>query len=418
MSLANFYNLQQNQLVIPSLDVSNLEINDVPFNGGGITGSSYDIINTDGSITITKGATAYTLSDAGKNWSTYPPLTNINLDNSNLFNTRGLIFKNGLSIYQLNAGSNPNLSICNFHGNTLLASGNIFDSYFNYPYLSTIIAKNGNAQAGTITNLNKIQITNEIDIGDFVITKSQSGDLNIMNGESSQLTLKSNGDVIISDSGKLYVSNGVNQGQVYDTYFNIPSGETGSEGKTIISMFAPGNRNDNVVLNYELTGLFSYDTWGLNNVSQASGMGNIYNQVPIIVVEAIQVSRVRVFFNNLVFTLTGGNNYGSRFGIYLTTLNNVSQDVNSALVNDLENNTKICWLNPNYDGGSVQFVNNHTYTFNNVECEYTLTSGNITASNLYFYVVQWDITNFTNQYSIQFNNIVATVYYDNLLYSN
>ena len=34
-SMANFWSIQQQQMVVPSLDVSSLEINNVPYNGGG-----------------------------------------------------------------------------------------------------------------------------------------------------------------------------------------------------------------------------------------------------------------------------------------------------------------------------------------------------------------------------------------------
>jgi hypothetical protein len=197
------------------------------------------------------------------------PGQNFNMRNGNLNNVNSVNV--GIGNFTIASGTIGTIT------NSSNGIGQIYDSTFNFPYLSTILAKsndalgssinnlnsvscqslnvngtvnaqgyqingvpisNGSAQninqvlttgsdAGTnsITNLNMISVNNKINMGagnHFVFQADSSGNLNINNSVNRQLQLKANGDVVASATGNLYVTNNVTTGQVYDSVFNPP----------------------------------------------------------------------------------------------------------------------------------------------------------------------------------------------------
>lgn len=194
----------RNQMINANMGVyENLDINDtlnvdgqIILNGQVLTpsgGSGTNISNTDGTITVSTVSGGFVLSNAGAN-----PVNNINMNNLNITNINGLNFDNGLSIYN---NSINNMSISKVVGGNIVSTGNIYDSNFNKPTVGAILGFSNNALGNSITNLNKIQLSNTTVGG--------------------------------GTAGKITVSDGTNTGTVYDTYFNPPSGSGGSNFSTL-----------------------------------------------------------------------------------------------------------------------------------------------------------------------------------------
>jgi hypothetical protein len=232
-------------------------------NGGGT--NSITIDNTDDTLNIAENNGNYTINSN----NCVAPGQNFNMRNGNLNNVNSVNV--GIGNFTIASGTIGTIT------NSSNGIGQIYDSTFNFPYLSTILAKsndalgssinnlnsvscqslnvngtvnaqgyqingvpisNGSAQninqvlttgsdAGTnsITNLNMISVNNKINMGagnHFVFQADSSGNLNINNSVNRQLQLKANGDVVASATGNLYVTNNVTTGQVYDSVFNPP----------------------------------------------------------------------------------------------------------------------------------------------------------------------------------------------------
>lgn len=160
-------------------------------------GSSTNITNTDGSITVTKTGGNIVLSNAGSS-----AVGNVNMNNNIINNVNAVTFNQGISIIQ----NDPNcltLGKYNINGN-LQSSGNIYDSNYNKPSLGAILGFSNNALGNSITNLNKVQVVN---------TQISGG-----------------------SAGTLTVSDGTTTGIVYDSHFNIPPSSGG--GSSTLSTIA------------------------------------------------------------------------------------------------------------------------------------------------------------------------------------
>ena len=217
MSLRN-HMINSNYGVYENLDInSTLNVDGTiiyqgqPLNVNGSSGGLTNITNTDGSITVTNNNGAIVLSNAGINQH-----SNINLNGTNLTGVNSVQFSAGLNLYY-NSG---NLA---YDSATNTTSVNLFDDTNNYPYIQAILAKNNNANNNSLLNLNLLSCNNKIGIGTYTLQYDNSSNLNINNNANNrQLQLKQNGDVILSNSGNVYVSNGTTQGRLYDSVINPP----------------------------------------------------------------------------------------------------------------------------------------------------------------------------------------------------
>jgi hypothetical protein len=205
-------------------------------------------------------------------------------------------------------------------------NGQIFDTVYNYPYLSTLLTKNNNAQANSINNLNSVQVNNKINMGPgslYAIQCDNSNNLNFNNGASNkQIQMKSNGDVYISSSGNAYVSNGTTTGQIYDSHFNPPP--SGSSVKVVA--YANETMNTQFV-----TGSNVAVEWQNEDLTQqmgtadivASGNGNATFQNSGSVAHLYNVSGYVTFSN------TGSS--GSSIALYAVLNNGASQNTQSRI---------------------------------------------------------------------------------------
>ena len=155
MSMANFFNRLTGEIEIQNLDAMNLQINNIPFNGGSGGGGISSITSSDSSVTVLSqnSGASMNLTNAGSKWSTFNATSNVNLNNNSITNLNGISFDGNEVALYYNA---PSLGISVAGG----ASGVVYDSEYNKPSLSDVLSVNsGNGLGNNITNVNSISCT-------------------------------------------------------------------------------------------------------------------------------------------------------------------------------------------------------------------------------------------------------------------
>lgn len=202
MSLANFYDINQNQIIIPSLDAMNLEINNIPFNGSGGNSNILNITSSDGSVNITNTSGTVNITNAGQNWSNFQSINEVNMNGNNFLNLSGFSMQsfstaNNLTLYQGFSGCSGLNGMYLTDGAQGGAGnvGNVYDSKFNPPTLSDCLIASTSAGGYDITEIGKLSCGTSLSIGNLSISNV---------------------------SGILNITNGVKTGKIYDSVINVP----------------------------------------------------------------------------------------------------------------------------------------------------------------------------------------------------
>lgn len=182
MSIANFWNQQQDQIIFPSLDVINLEINDVPFSGGGSGEGSnlQDVLTTGndaggldavniGNLKCTKYLEiGNAISNTSQMHLCYGNGTssgnNIQIVGSSAGlqvqqYTNGSLSGNGLVVGTdgtCNLSYNGVANVQQIQSNNTYTTGRIFDTTFNKPTLANVLALGNDGNGKNIANVNSI----------------------------------------------------------------------------------------------------------------------------------------------------------------------------------------------------------------------------------------------------------------------
>lgn len=108
------------------------------------SGGSTSITNTDKSVSVALTNGSYVLSNAGSSLA-----GDMNCNTHNINNVNSLVFENegepAISVYY-----NDGFLAYNQTGNN---TGNVFDTNYNFPYISTVLAKNSNCNNNSMTGL-------------------------------------------------------------------------------------------------------------------------------------------------------------------------------------------------------------------------------------------------------------------------
>ncbi len=297
MSLRNQF-INTSEAVFENVDVNNtLNVDGlIVYQGiqlspsGGGAGTT--VSNSDGSVTVTSASGGYVLSNAGQSQSGDMNLNNHNIDmvgqlgfSSSDANVISVYVNNGVLAYN-QVGQN---------------TGNCYDDLYNFPYISTILAKNNNCNNTSLTNVNQLGVNSKLSVGTYGVAPS-NGDLVVANGSQTQVQLKQNGDVVLSSSGNVYVTNGSSTGRVYDTVINVPPSVSGSTGALYFNNWTIADVNATVSPD---STVFTLAT--LNNAVIGS-----YNVFKLTVLNLSFQAEV----NN------GGSSSGATFNLYLASENN------------------------------------------------------------------------------------------------
>lgn len=251
MSLRSFYSVENNEFVLPRLDVDFLEMDHVPVNPNGGGGFS-TITSSDNTITVTptNNGANINLTGAGSQWYQYPAIESVNFGDNAVTNAgyiqMGTFTQSGvtpLSIYQ----ASENVPFTGYglyitDGNPASNSGNIgniYDSQFNRPTMSDVAGAGSSCNGSDIVNIGNLACSKYLTIGNGITGSSQIHlcyDTGLTSGNNIQLSASSAGLQVqyynnnvgktvmaISNAGILTVSNGTQIGRVYDDTIYVPS---------------------------------------------------------------------------------------------------------------------------------------------------------------------------------------------------
>lgn len=330
MSMANFFNRLTGEIEIQNLDAMNLQINNIPFNGGSGGGGISSITSSDSSVTVLSqnSGASMNLTNAGSKWSTFNATSNVNLNNNSITNLNGISFDGNEVALYYNA---PSLGISVAGG----ASGVVYDSEYNKPSLSDVLSVNsGNGLGNNITNVNSISCTSLLVNNNAVYSAS--------NPPPQMITQKYKQQIVNSVSYTL--PNYTNSGS--DTYWKLYSFNTANYpncsnflvnitniGFNIVTQNATGNISadmyliDNATLNtitpqdlakskisYSLNTAWSDGTGALPNYTTNfqlfySNSTSICPQNLSIVFQCNNLSNGYLIRNNIQCDITGSTEY-------------------------------------------------------------------------------------------------------------
>lgn len=163
--------------------------------GGGSGGGTTVVSCNDNSLVVTQTGGNCLLAYAGQKWSSFPAISDINMNQSS-FNNVGQVGFFGGGTIDFNNG------VCWSDNN---GTNTCYDNNVNIPYISTLLAKNNNASGNSILNLHMVELTN------------------------TQITQTG------STGGFLSVSDGFNTGLIYDSHFNQPPSNNSSSSLSTIA---------------------------------------------------------------------------------------------------------------------------------------------------------------------------------------
>lgn len=194
MSIANFWNQQQKQIIFPSMDVNNLEINNVPFNGGGNNTAAglqqilfygndaggLDAVNFGHLMCKQYCEIGNAISNTSQLHLCYQNGTssgdNIQLVGSSAgfqvqqYSNNSLI-GNGFVVGNdgsCNLSFNGTARVQQLQSNNSYTNGTIFDTNFNKPTLGTVLNISGDANNNSITNLKSISCSSMVVNGENI----------------------------------------------------------------------------------------------------------------------------------------------------------------------------------------------------------------------------------------------------------
>ena len=426
-------------LSIPNLIVNRdfiLEGQDLqPENVDGLT----NIESSDGSIIVSGITGGFDLSS---NWSSKNATSNVNMANysislCNTIQTVGVDLRKSL-----NNGTASNISVddatnglsISYDGGT---AGVAFDTYYNKPTLNTVSTFTDDTTPLLIqptTTFNKYLI-----VGNGVTTNSSVLQLCYANGLSSgeniqivgyngQLLIqqynrtgRTNGNMLIlNPNGTMQISDGVNVGNVYDSYFNKPNGSVGTNNYNVDTLNAEfGDGTYIITENIEVNNLIDQTVYPN---SQGTGSGGFLEA-------SFTTSKTGDNFSYLIeelyFTVltSASKGYTGDFQFYLTNTyvaNSATANANTNFLNSLSDpftfKVTDCLVGINnagtttYTTNATQFVNNGQYLLQNVKINYVLPTANAT-NTLYLFLVQVDLTGYSASYTLDVNSINSKMSY-------
>lgn len=289
MSLRQIYNINQNEFAVPSLDVNNFQINNADVIPSQIDGGISSVTSSDNSCVVTVTNGVADITNTSRNWASVPANAEVVMNEGQISGLANFTFapfaqSTPLTLYQSYTNDpnvNPTLCVTEDYGSTTY--GQIYDTYYNKPALSDVLSLsapntaagasitdvgslnctsltvNGNPITGnsggpttstttltltgddtsnpvvvpTLTfnsnsdNYATIQYNNNAGTWNFLLKGSESDPL------VEVMQIQGSGDVTLSHSGVVNVTDGTNIGRVYDDRFHLPPVVPSPVNKTV-----------------------------------------------------------------------------------------------------------------------------------------------------------------------------------------